>query len=260
MTRLLIGADAAGAVRQAAAEVARRARGAIAARGRFVLVLAGGATPRELHAQLAAPGGPFAAAIDWSRLHVLFGDERCVPPDHPDSIFRMARETLLARVPIPAGLVHRLHGEDPDPARAAAAHEGELRALFAGGPPWLDLVLLGVGADGHVASLFPGAPALDEPTRWVLPTAPPAGGPRPAVRRLTLTLPLLRAARAVLLLATGADKAGPARAALGGSGSLPVQRIQPSSGDLTVVLDAAAARDLRPDGPAETGPDRRIVV
>ena len=256
MTRLLVGADPAGAVRLAAAEVARRAHGAIAARGRFVVALSGGATPRALHALLASPAGPFAAGLDWSRFHVLFGDERCVPPDHPDSNYRMARVTLLDRVPIPAGQVHRLRGEDPDPVRAAASYAGELRALFAGGPPRLDLVLLGTGADGHVASLFPGSSALDEGARWV--TAPWVE--RLRARRLTFTFPLLRAASAVLLLATGRDKAGPAAALLGGPGPLPVQRIRPASGDLTVVLDAGAARAVRATSPAETGPGGRFVV
>jgi len=256
VTLLLVGANPAGAVRLAAAEVARRARGAIAARGRFVVALSGGSTPRALHALLADPGGPFAAAIDWGRVHVLFGDERCVPPDHPDSNYRMARETLLDRVPIPPGQVHRLRGEDPDPARAADDYQGRLRALFPAGPPALDLVLLGTGADGHVASLFPGSPALEEASRWVV--APRLA--RLGTRRLSLTFPVLQAASAVLLLATGRDKAGPAAAVLAGPGALPVQRIRPASGDLTVVLDAGAARAVRATSPAETGPGGRFVV
>jgi len=204
------------------------------------VALSGGSTPRALHALLADPGGPFAAAIDWGRVHVLFGDERCVPPDHPDSNYRMARETLLDRVPIPPGQVHRLRGEDPDPARAADDYQGRLRALFPAGPPALDLVLLGTGADGHVASLFPGSPALREGLAWTAAVAPRGGHPR-----LTLTLPALRAARAVLLLASGPDKAAAAAAAWAGPGPLPVQQVEPASGDLTLVLDASAAAGVR---------------
>jgi 6-phosphogluconolactonase len=241
LPRLLVGADPAGATLLAASEVARRARGAIAARGRFVVALSGGSTPRRLHALLAAADGPFSSAVDWSRVHVVFGDERCVPPDHPDSNYRMARETLLDRVPIPPHQVWRFRGEDPDPERAAAAYAGALQSLFPAGPVHLDLVLLGLGPDGHVASLFPGTAVLDEAVR--LAAAPFVE--RLRTHRLTLTFPVLRMAGAVLLLATGRDKAAPAAAVLAGPGPLPAQRIGSVRGDFVVVLDAGAARQAR---------------
>jgi 6-phosphogluconolactonase len=152
----------------------------------------------------------------------------------------MARESLLDRVPIPRRQVHRWLGEDPDPAREAARMDGLLRSLFPGGTPALDLLLLGMGPDGHVASLFPGSPALAEEGAWAA-----AGPPRGGHARLTLTLPAIRAARAVVLLASGPDKAWAAAEAWRGGGALPVQRVGPASGDLTLVLDAAAAAALR---------------
>ena len=240
MTRLLVAADVAGAAAMAADEVGWRLRGALAARGRAVIALAGGSTPRRLHARLAAPGGRWAAALDWGRVHILLGDERCVPPDHPDSNFRMVRETLLDRLPIPRRQVHRWFGEDPEPAREAVRMDGALRALFPDGALRLDLVLLGTGPDGHVASLFPGSPALREGLAWTAAVAPRGGHPR-----LTLTLPALRAAPAVLLLASGLDKAAAAAAAWAGPGPLPVQQVEPASGDLTLVLDASAAAGVR---------------
>jgi len=254
--RLLVAADPAGAALAAAAEVARHARGAIAARGRFAVALAGGSTPRRLHARLADPAGPFAGAVDWPRVQVFFGDERCVPPDHPDSNYRMARETLLSRLPIPPGNVLRWRGEDPVPARAAADYAGALSAHFPAGPPALDLVILGMGPDGHVASLFPGSPALEE--RTALTAAPWVA--RLGAWRLTLTFPALQAARAVLLVAVGRDKASRLAEVLSGPGPLPAQRIRPASGDLSVVADAASASALRGGPRVETGPSGGNVV
>jgi 6-phosphogluconolactonase len=239
--RLVVAADPAGAARRAAEEVAWRARGAIAARGRFVVALAGGSTPRRLHALLADPAGPFAGAIDWPRVVVLLGDERCVPPDHPDSNWRMVRETLLDRLPAPPRAL-RPRGEDPDPVRAARGYEGALRALFPVGAPRIDLVLLGLGADGHVASLFPGSPVLEERRAWA--AAPFV--PRLGARRLTVTLPVIEAAGTVLLLATGGGKAPRAAEVLSGPGPLPAQRARPKDGDFVAILDAGAARGLRP--------------
>lgn len=254
--RLLVGADPAGAALAAAGELVRRARGAIAARGRFTVALSGGTTPRRLYALLADPAGPFAGAVDWGRVHVFFGDERCVPPDHPDSNYRMAREALLDRLPIPPGHVLRWRGEDPDPARAAAGYQGALRARFPAGRPALDLVLLGMGPDGHVLSLFPGSPALEERSAF----AAAAWVGRLGVWRLTLTLPVLEAARAVLLLAVGRDKSARLAEVLSGPGPLPAQRIRPASGDLCVVADAASAAGLREGPRLQTGPTGGNVV
>ncbi|MDE2900085.1 MAG: 6-phosphogluconolactonase, partial [Chloroflexota bacterium] len=189
-----------------AAEVSRLSAAAIAERGRFTIALSGGSTPAALYALLAAP--PHADGIDWPRWHVFWGDERCVPASHPDSNYGMARRTLLDRVPIPPQQVHRMAGED-DPRRAANAYAAVLaETLDPDGR--LDLALLGVGDDGHTASLFPNTAALTETERsvsanWV---------PHLNAHRITLTLPTLSRARHVTVLATGADKADAVRRAL----------------------------------------------
>ncbi len=234
---------------QAAAEVfIRRAAEAIRSSGRFCVALSGGSTPRGLYALLAAE--PDAARVDWPRVHVFWADERCVPPSDPASNHRMARELLLDRVPVPGSNVHRIRGED-DPAEAAAAYERELREAFStpAGPPRpapgrrFDLVLLGLGDDGHTASLFPGRAALEETTRWVIAHHVAAV----AAWRITLTPPVINAAADVVFLVSGREKAailqrvieGPYRPA-----ELPAQRVAPRDGCLRWLADAAAARDL----------------
>jgi 6-phosphogluconolactonase len=212
--------DAAGVARAGADEVARRLRDAVSATGTFFLALAGGHTPRALHAELVARH----AALPWDAVRVFFGDERRVGPDHPDSNFRMARETLLDKLPFRADAVHMMPGDDADAERAAREYESVLREqLSARGRSGLDLVLLGLGPDGHTASLFPGSPALDERTRWVVPAESPPG---PPVRtRLTLTFPALAAAQDVLFLVTGAAKRDALRAALHGEAPPPAGRV-----------------------------------
>src|SRR3569833_1045726 len=138
---------------------------AIAARGRFLLVLSGGSTPKALFELLATPA--YAGRIDWSRTEVFWSDERCVPPDDRGSNYRMAREALLDRVPISPEAIHRMRGEDP-PEQAAAAYQEDLRRVFGAGPPRFDVVLLGMGDNGHTASLFPGLTAVRETSRWVV--------------------------------------------------------------------------------------------
>lgn len=182
------------------------------------LILAGGRTPRPVYARLASE--PY----DWTEVHVFFSDERCVPPDHPDSNFRMARETLLAHVP---ARVHRMPGETCD----AAAYEGELRAFF-GGPPAFDLAFLGLGADGHTASLFPGDPALAEERRLVLRVR------GPDYPRLTLTLPALSAARLAVFLVAGAEKRGALRRLLADR-DIPAARV--AARRVVIIADRAAA-------------------
>jgi 6-phosphogluconolactonase len=154
-------ADADALARAAAAHFVARAAEAIATHGRFVVALAGGSTPRATYALLASD--KLAARVGWLRVHVLWGDGRCVPPDHRDSNYRMAREALLDKIPIPNANVHRIRGELP-PAQAAAAYESELESVL-GAEGRFDLILLGMGDDGHTASLFPGTAALEEHTR-----------------------------------------------------------------------------------------------
>lgn len=185
----------------AAGRIAGLSRESVQSRGRFAVVLSGGTTPRLLYARLASP--PWRDLIDWSRALVFFGDERCVPPDHRDSNYRLAHETLLRHVPIPEANVHRVRGESTDPAAAAEDYEREIRAAFPHDEKArFDLVLLGLGADGHTASLFPGRASLDERSRWVVAT----GWPGSDVPRITLTLPALAGARRLIFLVTGRDK------------------------------------------------------
>jgi 6-phosphogluconolactonase len=236
--------DAAALMHLAAEEVAARAASAVRARGRFSVALSGGSTPRALYALLADPRAPFRARVPWQAVQVFFGDERQVPPDHADSNYRMAREALLAHVPIPAESVHRVRGELADADEAALEYEAELAEAFAlheGERPRLDLALMGMGPDGHTASLFPGSPALDETSRLaVAPFVPKFGA-----HRVTLTLPVFAAARAVLFLVAGADKAERVAEVLGGRApELPAARVRPSDGELLWLLDAAAAARL----------------
>jgi 6-phosphogluconolactonase len=222
------------------------AREAIAARGRFLLALSGGSTPRRLYELLSRP--PFVERIDWSRVQVFWGDERCVPPDHPESNYRMAREALLDRVPIPKENVHRIRGED-EPPHAAQAYEQVLRGFFgqAEGPPErsFDEVLLGMGNDGHTASLFPGTPPVTEERRWVM--AEHIEQPQ-AMWRITLTPVVINAAADVTFLVAGGNKAERLSEVLEGGPRdhpLPAQLIRPKHGSLHWMVDAAAGARLR---------------
>ncbi len=183
-------------------EIARSLIEAVEARSTAALVLAGGSTPRSIHARLAERGR--TPAIPWSRVHLFWGDERCVPPDDEASNFAFARSTLLDLIDIPAGNVHRIRGELP-PAEAAGRYEAELRRHFGDcGPPAFDCVMLGMGADGHTASLFPGDPLVDETKLWVGTTD--GLGAAPPVPRVSLTLPVLNAARQVVFAVSGEAK------------------------------------------------------
>lgn len=232
--RVMVVQDAEALAALAADEIARRMARAAEARGLASLALAGGATPRRTYERLADPDRH--EGVPWEKVLLFFGDERCVPPDHPDSNHRMVREALLSRLALPAANVHRMAGEAADADRAAAAYEAELRDAL-GPAPRLDLVVLGMGPDGHVASLFPGSPALGETARLAVA----AEARLPPVRRITLTLPALNAARAVLFLVAGAAKAEAVAAVLAGRGpELPASRIQPE-GELVWLLDREAA-------------------
>lgn len=182
---------------RAAARIALELTSALGARGRASLALAGGTTPKATYEALAS------LPLDWSNIDVFFGDERCVPPDHSDSNYRMAKAALFDRIAIGSERVHRMQGELADRDAAARAYEREL-------PAAIDVVVLGIGEDAHTASLFPGAAALGESARLVLPVI----GPKPPPERLTLTPPVLRAARLCLMLASGAGKAAAVKRAL----------------------------------------------
>lgn len=226
----------------AADEFARRARDAVDSRGRFLVALAGGTTPWGAYTRLADRGGPYRTQVSWERTWVFFGDERQVAPDHLDSNFRMASETLLRHVPVPEDQVHRIRGENPDAHRAAEEYEAILRDVFrlgAGERPRFDLVLLGLGTDGHTASIYPGSPAARETVR--LATAVDLD---PGPGRITLTLPVFNAAAAVLFLAGGAGKAEAARQVLSGASDLPAARVRPGRGDLLWLVDRDAAARL----------------
>ena len=190
-----------------AAALAAVVAGAVAERGRCALALAGGSTPRRLYERLAEQ--PFRDTIPWPHLFLFWGDERCLAPDHPDSNYRLVAETLLDRVPIVPEQIFPMPGT-LDPESGARAYERTLRDFFGipqgiRGCPRFDLILLGLGADGHTASLFPGSALLDEGERWVAPAAAPETA-LPAVPRLTLTLPLLNRARHLFFLVSGAAK------------------------------------------------------
>jgi len=226
---------------EAAAKLfAARAAGAVSARGRFIAALSGGKTPVGIYSLLAK--APFASQIPWARVHLFWADERCVPPDHADSNYRLVRELLLDYVPIPAANVHRIPAE-MDPVEAAARYEGQLREFFAphgDGFPVFDCILLGLGDDGHTASLFPGTRAIRESERWVL-------GHYVDVQkgwRITLTPPVINAARTGVFIAAGSGKAAVVKEILEGPlrpDTLPAQIVRPTEGDLVWMLDREAA-------------------
>ena len=225
-----------------AREVCRLSAESIAQRGRFTIALAGGSTPAALYDLLASP--PLSAEIDWARWHVFWSDERCVLPDHPDSNYGMATRTLLDHVPIPPSHVHRMRGE-AEPEHAAAGYERTLHEALAPHGR-LDLALLGVGDDGHTASLFPGTSALTETDRLVVAN----WVPHLDAYRITLTLPTFNRARRVAVLATGADKADAVRRALAprpDDATPPIALVAPEDGPAIWRLTEDAVADL-PDG------------
>jgi 6-phosphogluconolactonase len=223
--------DPAAVTREAADRFVTLARSALAAQGRFTVALSGGSTPKPLYEQLVTQ------PIEWQRVHVFWGDERCVPPAHPDSNYGMARQAWLAHIDIPEQNVHRLRGEI-DPAQAAQQYEDELRAVF-GTLPRFDLILLGMGTDAHTASLFPGTAALHEQRRWVM--AQFVG--KLQANRLTLTPPVINAAANVTFLIGGSDKAAALQAVWHGAHDpdrYPAQIVKPTAGHLSWLVDRAA--------------------
>ena len=233
------------ALSQAAAELfIARGRQAIETRGRFFVALAGGSTPRQLYTLL--PQAPYRDQLDWPKVEWFFGDERAVAPDDAASNFRMARETLFDALEVPSARIHRMQAERADLAAAAADYQTAIARAFEcepDAPPAFDLVLLGMGADGHTASLFPHTKALSVDDAWV--TANDV--PQLETRRMTLTLPVLNRAAMVMILVTGADKAAVLAEVLEGPSDpqrLPVQSVRPAEGELLWLLDEAAVASV----------------
>src|SRR5579863_930974 len=215
----------------------------IAKDGNFYVALSGGSTPRELYRLLATP--EFRAQVDWPRVHLFWGDERAVPPDSPESNYGMVRRELLLRVPIPPANVHRMEAEDPNIGRAAHNYEAVLRKCLPiddRGFPRFHLIFLGLGAEGHTASLFPGSKLLRETSRWV--STPLV--PKLSARRMTLTLPVLEGAQRVVFLVSGTEKASILHTVLREQldPPLPAQMVKPREGERLFLADEAAAAKL----------------
>jgi 6-phosphogluconolactonase len=239
--------DANAIAQMAAAEFLAAAQEAVRERGSFSVALAGGSTPKALYGLLISDP-LLQAKVPWSKMQFFFGDERHVPPDNAESNYRMAKEAMLAKAPVTPNQVHRIHAENPNAAQAAEEYEAELRESFQLKPgqfPRFDLVLLGMGPEGHVASLFPGTKALQEERRlavsnWV---------GKFFTDRITLTFPVLNNAARIIFMAHGAEKAPALKGVLEGPyepDQLPSQAIRPTAGKLVWLVDPTAASMLTP--------------
>lgn len=248
MTELRILETPQALARAAAEEFALQAKRAVAARGSFTVALSGGSTPKGMFL-LLANDSDLRAQVPWERIAFFWGDERAVPPEHPDSNFRMANESLIVHVPVQPHNIHRIMAELPDPAQAAVEYEHDLRQVLKledDELPRFDLVLLGMGAEGHTASLFPGTHALHETTRLVV--ANWVG--KLYSWRITLTPPVINSALNIIFLVSGEEKALALKGVLEGlyePEQLPAQMIQPTGGRLVWMLDRAAASRLDPN-------------
>lgn len=228
---------------EAATEFARLATDSVQQKNLFTVALSGGSTPKTLYSLLADE--PWRSELPWRQMHFFWSDERHVPPDHPDSNYRMADEALLSKIPVPPENIHRIRGEESDPATAAAMYEQELQTSFhlsAGELPKFDLVLLGLGTDGHTASLFPGTAALHERDRLVVAN----WVEKLNAWRITLTLPVLNNAANVIFLVSGPEKADIVRAIFAGpAAQYPTHLILAPNGRLLWFLDNDAGRFIR---------------
>jgi len=226
--------------RGAAEYFVARSGEAVAQKGFFTVALSGGSTPQALYQLLADVHEPFHAQAPWSRTHFFWSDERHVPPDHPDSNYRMAHEAMLSRVPVPESNIHRVPSENPDAAAAANEYEQTILQLTKQSVPQLDLILLGLGSDGHTASIFPGSEVLHETQRLV--AAPWVE--KFNTYRITMTLPLLNNGASVLFLVSSAEKAEIVKKVMEGPKQYPAQAVQPTHGQLLWMLDKDAAAGL----------------
>jgi 6-phosphogluconolactonase len=229
--------------REAAQYIVRLANESIVTRGCFSIALSGGSTPKTLYGLLATE--PYRGQLDWSSIEIFWSDERCVPPDNDDSNYAMAHEALLSKIPIPPNHIHRMPADKADRDAASQEYTLEMQRTFGtNGIPSFDLLQLGMGPDGHTASLFPHQPSLREQQRLVMPVIVP----KPPPPRLTFTPPLLNAARNILFLVTGSDKAEAVHAVLEGDyqpEEYPTQIVRPPNGEITWMLDTNAATKLR---------------
>lgn len=240
-------ADAEELALKAARSFARLADQYVIGGGRFTVALSGGSTPKAMLTLLA--GDPFRDTVPWSSIYFFWGDERTVPPDHADSNYRMATEALLANAPVPADHIFRIPADDPDPEKAAADYEATIRRVFGvvEGWPRFDLIMLGMGPDGHTASLFPGTTALHALDRIVVSNFVAKFN----THRITLTAPAINAARNITFVAGGADKAETLKGVLEGPyqpDTYPSQMIQPKDGRLLWMIDEAAAAQIGQSG------------
>jgi 6-phosphogluconolactonase len=246
--KIQIVADVEAISRAAAETLVEHVSQSLQRRDVYSVALSGGSTPRKLYALLASDP-ELRGRIPWDRVHFFWGDERHVPPDHPESNYHMALETMLSRVPIPQANIHRMRGENPDADKAAADYGREIRRFFGigtGEMPCFNCVLLGMGSDGHTASLFPGSPALGEQKRLVMAN----WVDKYQSFRITLTAPVFSNADLILLLVSGSQKADTLKAVLAdvrAPDRYPVQRIQPKQGRMLWFLDRPAAKRLDVD-------------
>ena len=226
----------------AAQHIVRIANESIATYGRFTMALSGGTTPRKTYELLGSE--PYSRQINWTLVHIFWGDERSVPPESPDSNYRMAHEILLSKIPVPAVQVHRMLANEPNRDAASQEYVEEMQRVFATDDiPSFDLIQLGMGPEGHTASLFPHQEALHEERRLVMPVSVP----KPPPDRLTFTPPLLNAARNILFLVTGSDKADALHAVLEGPyqpDEYPTQIVRPPNGEVVWMVDTAAAQNI----------------
>ncbi|MGH9840231.1 MAG: 6-phosphogluconolactonase [Blastocatellia bacterium] len=227
--------------REAAHRFAELAEVFVADNGRFAVALSGGSTPKAMFSVMAEK--PYADGLPWQAIHFFWGDERCVPPAHPDSNYRMANETLLSKVAVPRENIHRIPAEDPDRDRAAAAYSETLKKFFAEELPHFDLIFLGMGADGHTASLFPGTAALRVKDRIAVANYVE----KLQSHRITLTAGAINRALNVIFLVAGVDKAPALKEVIEGRRNFdtyPSQLIEPNYGTLLWMVDEAAASRL----------------
>ena len=231
--------------RKAADMFVKLAADALKTRLLFTMALSGGSTPESLYRLLNSDPG-IGNEIDWEKIHFFWGDERHFPPEHPESNFRMAQQTLFAGLPVQHGNIHRIQSEDSDADRAARSYEQEISRFFqppAGQFPQFDLIWLGMGTDGHIASLFPQSDALSEKKRWVTAN----WVEKLQSHRITLTLPVINHARCVIILVSGAAKAKTLKQVLENDSQPPIypaQMIRPLNGKLCWIIDRAAAKYL----------------